>query len=120
MFGFPTETIEEAQQTISFIEKNADSVVIIRANPWLLTPESEVFKNLEAYGINFTMRGYQFMNPRSYTIQEGINFDEAMDLMNDLQHHPVLGEKVMKYDLFNGYPEDYQIIIKMCERTRDH
>ena len=119
MFGFPTETTDEAHQTISFLEKIAGNIAIIRASPWLLSPGSVIFKNMETYGVDLNSTGYQLMNPRSYTIRKGIGYDDAVNFVNRLQNHPVLGEKVIQYDLFRGYSEDYQIIRIICASPND-
>lgn len=116
MFGFPSETYQEAQETISFIERNIDKLSFLRASPWFLTPESKVHKEMQRYGVYAASRGYVAYNPKSYSVKNGLTFQKASEIVAVLQNSPTTGEKVLRYG-HEGFSEEYFIIKDWVAKT---
>ena len=90
MFGFPTETSEEAAQTISFLEKNQERIACIRVNSWHLELASPIGREPEKYGVFPTSSDL-----RTYRLQEGIDKEMAEKFVGLVSRHPLLGQKMV-------------------------
>jgi hypothetical protein len=112
MFGFPSETYHEAQETISFIEKNLDKVSFLRAQPWILAPGSRVHKEMQRYGVCVGPKGYLPYNTKSYSVEKGLTFQQAAEMATILHNSPTIGEKVVRHGHEN-FSEEYYVI-KNC------
>jgi hypothetical protein len=88
MFGFPTETYAEAQETITFLERNHEKIACIRTNAWFLESASPIGRNPVRYGVTLDVD-----NPAVPTLREGLTHNEAVVFVRILGSHPVLGEK---------------------------
>jgi radical SAM superfamily enzyme YgiQ (UPF0313 family) len=106
MFGFPSETIEEAQETISFIEKNSNKIAMIRVNPWYLTKGSDIYNNMEHYGIIPNEGGIVPEDPSTYSVSNGISHQQASEIVNSLYGNPVIGDKIIRFGE-DGFSEEY-------------
>ena len=51
MFRFPTETLEEANETVKFIKENLPYLKSVSASRFILPKESTIYKNLKKYSI---------------------------------------------------------------------
>ncbi len=107
MFGFPSETREEAQETIAFLERNHDKIAVISANPWVLAKGSHIDRHLEQYGIVAKEGRVVADEPSTYGIKEGIGYEEALALVNSLYGHPLIGKKILRRQGVHGFSEEY-------------
>jgi len=82
--GFPTETKEEAQETIDFLLYNKHVIRSFNINNFILTKGSKIMKNPEQYGLTSIDTGYHvdFTLEYNYTLNSGITFDEALKMSN--------------------------------------
>ena len=53
VLGFPSETYDEALQTIAFLMENKDFIRGAAFNTYYLTPGNEIFENPQKFGISF-------------------------------------------------------------------
>lgn len=53
ILGFPSETINEAMDTITFLVENSEFIRGPAFNTYYLTPGNEIYKNPDKYGISF-------------------------------------------------------------------
>jgi anaerobic magnesium-protoporphyrin IX monomethyl ester cyclase len=51
LFGFPSETKEEWEETLRFVEAHRNNIDAISKSSFLLLPNSELFNNPDRYGI---------------------------------------------------------------------
>lgn len=110
IFSFPTESHSEAKKTMNFLINNAEKILCIRANNWMLTPGSLIRKNPARFGIE--IKNHQdLLNPSSY-IQGGINGKEAWNYIIELYKH----EKLSKLMIANGKIEEFHLLRHLfCE-----
>ncbi|OPX92920.1 MAG: Ribosomal protein S12 methylthiotransferase RimO [Pelotomaculum sp. PtaB.Bin104] len=107
MFGFPTETVDEARETISFLEKNSDKIAVISANPWVLAVGSHIYDHLEHYGIVPNEGRVIADDPSTYSVTEGIGYKQALEMVNSLYGNPLLGKKILRRMGVHGFSEEY-------------
>jgi len=81
MVGFPTETREEARETIAFVENNYEAISSLTFQVFSLYPDSKVHADPESYGIS----GWTPADPRcldrtvqSFEITLGMRQEEIM------------------------------------------
>ena len=117
MFGFPSETHQESQQTIKFLEKNIDAIFCFRANPWILSVGSELHKNMNDYGIIPDEFGFIPSNPNTYSVKKGISYKETLEIIYSLYHNKLIGQKLIYYG-FDGFSEEYYAIIDLIKREK--
>ncbi|KKO00724.1 hypothetical protein LCGC14_0124980 [marine sediment metagenome] len=113
MFGFPTETPAEADETLEYLASNHDKLWCIRATPWLLTPSSHIHSHPEEFGM--VASPGKTITPddsTSYTMTKGIDYRQAKEYVQQLRRDPDLRRIV----LTNGQ-EDYRAILDMLESS---
>lgn len=77
IFNFPTETKEEAKETINFVFNNKDSIDSINFTEFMLEHGSDVYKNLEKYSIKIIFEKKQDFGPTyNYISEKGMNKKE--------------------------------------------
>ena len=115
MFGFPTEKISEAVETINFLESNHDKIHVFRANPWVLRLNSPVGKNPQLFGIE-SLVDYQmkYPGPYSHLTEDGICHGLAKGLINELERNKKLTDKMIKSVDEDFKHEEYYIIRYLC------
>jgi len=106
MFGFPTEEQQEAEETISFLEKHQEKILCMRANPWYLTLGSPVGKDLDLYGIIPVGERPVSIDQSTYRLARGINHEQALGFVDVLHKHPSIGKKIVS----SYRTEDYFLI----------
>ena len=83
IFGFPTETLDEARQTLNFLIENRDLYNRCMVQPFCLEDETPIFNNPEEFGIgriykkdkNYGERlGYRYEVLRGMTQEEAERF----------------------------------------------
>jgi radical SAM superfamily enzyme YgiQ (UPF0313 family) len=116
MFGFPSETYQEAQETISFIERNIEKLSFLRAQPWILAPGSKVHKEMERYGVCAGPNGYVTYSPKSYSVKNGLTFQQASEIAAKVHRSPTIGAKVVKHG-HEDFSEEYFIIKDWVAKT---
>ncbi|MDD3263845.1 MAG: radical SAM protein [Candidatus Nanoarchaeia archaeon] len=82
MFGFPTETESELNETIDFLEKNKENIDLISISIFGLHENSDIFKNPEKYSIKkINIEERTMLEPKiTYEIDVGINTEKAIVL----------------------------------------
>lgn len=85
--GFPTETREEAGETLEFLKKNREYIGSAVASKFLLELDSKICNNPEKYGVSNVVRDkdkdFQFMF--DYDTCEGMNKEEIQKVCNEFQ-----------------------------------
>ncbi len=115
MFGFPTEKISEAVETINFLELNHDKIHVFRANPWVLRPNSPVGKNPQLFGIESLIDSQiKSPGPYSHRPEDGISHGLANGLINELKRNKKLTDKMIKSVDEDFKHEEYYIIKYLC------
>jgi len=77
-FGFPTETEEEANETIRFVLNNKDKINSVAHSTFNLKKDSQVFLNKEKYGIRkIKVIEQNFDLNFDYEVSTGMNQKEA-------------------------------------------
>lgn len=119
MFGFPSETEDEARETIAFLERNHDKIAVISANPWVLAKDSHIYRHMEHYGIVAREGGVVADEPSTYGVNEGIGYEEALALVNSLYDHPLIGKKILRRQGVHGYSEEYFYLKRHFAKTKE-
>ena len=84
MFGFPTETREEARETMEFISNNEQSIDTVFFDVFRLERESEIWRNPEFYSVDVTDTPQEFFGPYyEYKVSSGMNRKEITDSVNE-------------------------------------
>lgn len=90
-FGFPTETLLEAEDTIKFVIDNSDKISGIGMGCFTLVPGSYVFSNPNDFGItDIYSDGY-------YKNNEGMNYDEIRNFF-------AIWNEYVKKNYYRGHP----------------
>lgn len=82
MFGFPSETEEEAMETINFLEKNKNNIDAVLKNIFILNKNSDVFNNSKKYSI--TRIGFlknKFPTSFVYEVSKGMSRKETYNFV---------------------------------------
>lgn len=77
MFGFPTETIEEAQETVDFVRDNRHMLSHGTGSTFMLADGSPIHKNMEKFSITHVEKvrnGFNFAH--RFTASSGMNSEE--------------------------------------------
>ena len=108
MFGFPTETAEEADETLAYLSKHHDRILGINPMPWMLTSESYLKYHPEEFGIRVN-DGCEFtQDTRTYTHATGLDRAGATEYMEKLETHPDL-----KHLFATKGMEDYKLLLDL-------
>ena len=106
MFGFPTETPTEADQTLAYLSGLHDKLWNLSVAPWTLTPGSHIRSHLGEFAVAPAPGRSASTNPDSYQNVEGLDRQQALDYITRLKTHPDL----KKFFQIQGV-EDYGFII---------
>ncbi len=111
MFGFPTETLDEFEDTIKFLRKNKDNVDLVLTSIFGLQKGSYVFKNPEKYYITDVK-----MTPRTlldekitYKCGKGLTSKKAFELRK--KYYGVLMGINNCSDKFNFFREHMLVLL---------
>lgn len=80
IFGFPTETIEEARQTLAFLNENRDLYAMPMMQPFCLEDNTPVFNHPEQFGIKKIHKEDKDSGRRlgyRYEVERGMDQEEA-------------------------------------------
>ena len=88
--GFPGERRYEAKETMRFILRNRKYIDMIAGGNFVLTKDSAVYKNPEEYFVKefFPSREDDLQISFPYTVKEGLQMNEAVDLLNRFRRYP--------------------------------
>ncbi len=106
MLGFPTETAQEAQQTIDYLAAMSDRIWGISAACWGLTSGSYILTHPEEFGV--TAAGPGPVTLADHVVSDGLTRPEAMAFLHRLKTHP----KLERFFRIQGV-EDYRIIVDL-------
>ncbi len=77
MFGFPSETLEEAKETVDFLKENKNIISHSTGGKFVLLDNAPIFKDLEKYSINKVEKfrsgfsfAYRFSTTKGMTREE--------------------------------------------------
>jgi len=110
MFGFPTETPEEADQTIGFLDRFHDRIYAIEPSVWLLSPGSYIMSHPEEFGVVPNPGHRLGMDPATYTLKDGMDRRGALQCVGRLKAHPRL-----KHLLLAGGHDEYRAIMSALQ-----
>lgn len=80
MLGFPSETEQEAMETINFLKTNKDHIDLVLKNIYVLTKNSDVFNNPEDYCIKrIGVVKNKFPSAFAYEASKGMSMKESYD-----------------------------------------
>jgi radical SAM superfamily enzyme YgiQ (UPF0313 family) len=111
IFGFPTETPEEADETMAFLERWADDIWSLGALPFYLDPASYIWFHPDQFGIRAKPGQKLGTDPSTYTLERGIDSHQAFEYLKRAKSHPALGLKFR-----NRGSEDYFGVLGALER----
>lgn len=88
--GFPTETHEEAEETVRFIERLRDSITHVAFTSFVLEQHSPAFRRPVQYGIAdvFPCPDEDLKTWCDYEVREGLTETEAKEFAGGLARHP--------------------------------
>ena len=116
-FGFPTETREEAQETIDFLLSNKKIIHSFNIGNFTLSKGSATMKYPERYGIRSIDTGpnTDFNLTYNHTVSSGLTFDEALELSHVYQEEIV--REYRRKGIFKLYYEDILLYLSHFERS---
>ena len=114
MFGFPSETLAEANQTIDYLAGLHQKLWVIEAFPWALTTNSHVSRHPEAYGVAPTSGQSTTPDPASYTVAEGMSRQEVREVLGSIATHIQL-----KHILVTQEHEDSRMLRDVAQGLTD-
>jgi hypothetical protein len=83
-FGFPTETLKEAQETLQFIKNNRDVINSINYGVFRLDRNSEVYKNPQLYQIKVIENAEDELSLTSaYEVASGLSSNEVIEFYKE-------------------------------------
>lgn len=90
--GFPTETREEAERTVQFVEQHQTAITHACGGQFVLEPEAPVFRDRERFGITSVDRypDDDLKMWSQYEVSEGLTAGEAAELARDIGERPAV------------------------------
>lgn len=85
--GFPTETEEEALETINFIKENRDIIHTVCLSKFVLLPNSPIYKDYKKYGISKIISKKGFDVLERYETSSGMTRKEVDQIHHDFQKY---------------------------------
>lgn len=79
-FNFPTETYEEAMETINYLKNNYKSIQITGLGEFILTNKSFIIENPSLFGIEDVEKSKDFSQEITYKISDGMTIEEKSKL----------------------------------------
>jgi radical SAM superfamily enzyme YgiQ (UPF0313 family) len=81
-FGFPTETEEEAEDTIQFITKNKTVINSVGFGYFVLCEGSKIYENASKFNIKKIIKSKEKLKPNhQYIIEKGVSQEEAKKIV---------------------------------------
>jgi hypothetical protein len=90
--GFPTETHEEADRTVQFIERHRQDITQVCGGQFVLEPQSPAYRDRERFSIT---RVYPYPDEdlktwSQYDVSEGMTLEEAGEVAREIEALPVI------------------------------
>ena len=114
MFGFPTETLDEANETIDYLASIHKKLWVVQAWPWALTTDSAVSRHPERYGVVPTSGRQATSDPASYTITEGMSRQDVREALGSIATHMELRHLLVTHE-----HEDSRFLRDVVDRRND-
>lgn len=116
-FGFPTESLAEAQETIDFLLSNKDIIHSFGLTNFILNKGTAAMRHPERFGISAieTNSCTEFTLDYAYTVSSGLTFKEAQQ-MSDVYRERIAKEYKHK-DRLKLYYEDILLYLSHYEQS---
>jgi hypothetical protein len=90
--GFPTETLEEAEKTVAFIESHAPYINQVAFSNFILEHRSPVSEFPSQYGISnvFPYEGEDLKIYSRYDVPSGLSSEEAVAFLDNVKNRPAI------------------------------
>jgi hypothetical protein len=90
--GFPTETREEAERTVRFVEEHRDLIAHVATTRFILEPQSPVGRSPERYGVTRIREDpdQDLKTWRQYTVGAGLTSEQAAQLLAEIEERLAL------------------------------
>lgn len=88
LFGFPSETTEEFQQTLTFIDRNRENIHVLSSGTFVLAEGSQIHREPEKFFISriWERKKSSILHPvLDYDVSQGMTAKEAWQHFNDNQ-----------------------------------
>ncbi|MEA3548647.1 MAG: radical SAM protein [Thermodesulfobacteriota bacterium] len=88
LFGFPSETTEEFQQTLTFIDRNRENIHVLSSGTFVLAEGSQIHREPEKFFISriWEREKSSILHPvLDYDVSQGMTAKEAWQHFNDNQ-----------------------------------
>ena len=97
--GFPTETRDEAERTIEFIEAHRGSITHIAFTNFILEMRSAVHAHPATYAVVTINRypGEDLKIYAEYSVGEGLTAQEAIAFVDEIKNRPAVGSLISTY-----------------------
>ncbi|MEW8053362.1 MAG: radical SAM protein [Candidatus Thiodiazotropha sp.] len=116
MFGFPSERLSEASQTIEFLEKHQSKIDSFRANPWYWKKDSPIGMCPTQFSQDADKASYPIAaEQRPIENTTGVTKRLAMELVRSLAEHEALGDKIIHHSPGELRQEEYHVIARFCK-----
>ena len=110
MVGFPSETEDEAQDTVDYLLANRDRILGVDVMWWRLTPGGEINENWSDYGLISRPGTPAGGDVASFDLAEGITRTQSVDIIQRMKARPEL-----QCFFASRSFEDYRIILDMVK-----
>lgn len=109
MFGFPTETREEAELTVEFLENNSENIDLVSVSLFGLQKGSPVYENPGKFDIVEITEEKRTVLPDKITHKaaKGMNPEEVEEFKKSVKHRI---EKVNKYPKYLNFFREHMFI----------
>jgi len=91
IFGFPTETPADADETLDLLERNVDKLWSIGVTPFYLDQGSYIMSHCEDFGVA-PLPGRP-LGPHAFALKNGMSTEQAQDYVMRVWRHPKLGAR---------------------------
>ena len=97
LFGFPTETSKEADQTVDFLVRNKQYVDFVILHHFHLSKYSPIYDNPAQWGVTI-------LNSQNYQVKNGLSQKKMMNYVKTLNEKSESGDIVIRNNRFvSGY-----------------
>jgi len=109
MFGFPTETKEEAEITLRFLQDNTENIDLVSTSVFGLQKDTPIYRNPLKYGVEVKETKRTILDERiDYTVSSGMSNTDAKKFR--ARHKRTL-EKLNKYAKAMNFFREHMLIM---------
>ena len=111
MFGFPTETKDEFNQTVDFLKKNEPHIDLISTSIFGLQKSTHIYENYKDYGISKIIEEKRtVLEPKiSYEVENGLSTQDVQKLRKKVQKTI---EKINKFPKNMNFFREHMLLIE--------